>query len=443
MTIDLNARVPPQSVNTERALLGGILFDGSAAQSALDEGLTHGDFYRRPHQLVFEAITSLHRAKEAVDTITVVDWLKERGHLDAVGGPAAVSLLETIIPTSAHVVTYSRIVRDLAAKRRILHSLQGAMDACYEPVDLSVIQRAVTGAFDEATSRAQADVKHVSAFNAAALEMLENKPGSRLPTKLEHVDRLLGGGMRGGWLYVVAARPGMGKSALATEILGHVAQQGVPVLAFTLEMSGEESLVRFWAQDSGVNPRKIAPHEQVKLAGSMGEVSERPIFICDKAGVSLAEVESISRTYVRREGVGLIVVDYLQLMDAGQGENQNQRVSTLSKGLKNLARELGVPVIFLSQLSREVEKRGNRRPQMSDLRDSGSIEQDADVVWLLWRPDYYKQQDPSFKCPPGSEGKVEVNQAKYRNGPTGPVWLRWDGPTFRISDLHFDDYPRT
>ena len=436
-------RTPPNDDGKERAVLGGILLRGGALEDALEAGLSAGDFYQRRHGIIFGAMARLHAESEPVDPVTVAGALQADGALETVGGPVYLSHLQAAMPTAAHVGSYARALRELSQTRRVLEALLLAVADVYEWEPLEEVQRAVTEVFDEAHGTGRPEVRRLSEYHREALEVIEGKAARKLRTGLGHIDDMLGGGLEGGRLYLVAARPGIGKSALALEVLGHAANDsGVGVLLESFEMGGAECLVRLWAQDSGVNPRKPASSGRdglVRLTESIGRVTESPVWVADTPNARIGDIQRHARRLHRREGIGLLVVDYLQLMDdSGSDDSKANRVGEITGGLKRLARELSIPVVCLSQLNRKCEERANKRPQISDLRDSGSIEQDADVVMLLWRPEHYGLREPQ-----NNEGKVEVQIAKQRNGPTGSVWLRWDGPSFRMSNLSAEEWPRS
>jgi len=446
---ELENAPPPAPVqpDTERALLGGLLLDGWRARDVLDEvGLRAEDFAIRAHGVTFAAITKLADAGRPVDPVTVTDELARAGTLEVAGGRTAVAKLQTLVPGSAHVAFYARQVRELAARRRIMEALQAALvqAAAYAPIE--ELRTAVTACFDAAVDDHAQGPRHISEIVPEALDKLERKPEGLIPTGLADLDYQLDGGFEGSRLYFFAGRPGAGKTGVAHRITIAGARAGGAAL-FSLEMSGAQNVARVLVSEARVNRRVLregkAQSQQAwnKVSDVIGDVGELPIYIDDRGAASLAQVRHESRKLVRRHGVRLIVVDYLQLMEAEarRGYNKNDEVGALSKGLKALARELDVPVVCLSQLNRKCEERATKRPQVSDLRDSGSIEQDADVIVLLWRPQMYGSD---IKVPFDAEGKVELHVAKWRDGETGSVWCRWDGKATRIDNLPQEEWPR-
>lgn len=445
----MSSRVPPNDVGAERALLGGILLRPSALEGALDEGLAPKHLYARQHGLIFGAMVRIHEAGGPVDAVTVVGALQASGDLDAAGGASYVSQLEAMMPTAAHVPAYARSLLELAQMRRVLDALLGAVEDVYEREPIGEVQRSVAEVFDEAHGTERVEVRHISEYASEAVAWLEGTMGRFVPTGLGHLDEMLGGGLECGRLTVIAARPKVGKSALGLEIVRNAATKAkVGVGVVSLEMGGSECTLRLWAQEArdhttwSVSPRRIrnrqaAAHEYNGIAYAQGVIGEAPIWIADQPGASIHDIRRVCRRLHRREGIGLIVVDYLQLMEDGASdESKANRIAEITKGLKNLARELDIPVVLLSQLNRKCEERKDKRPQASDLRDSGAIEQDLDSLLLLWRPELYGLRIS------GVEGKTEVQVALNRNGPTGSVWLRWDGPSFSLSNLSKEEWPR-
>jgi len=422
----LQVRIPPHSLDAEISVLGALLLDRDAVISVA-EFLTPGHFYDERHSKIFECIVELYEERTPVDVLTVSEKLKSRKWLKICGGSTYLAELANKVPTAAHVEHYGKIVKDQATKRSL-------MTAAARLVDLSLDEGL---AADELLDKAESEVfsltqKHISrSFRpvrqtlAEAFDRLDelHRDGSGMrgiPTGYKDLDNILAGLQKSN-LVVLAARPGVGKTTLGINIAQHIAvEHKRPVGIFSLEMSSEELLDRMLVGQADIDAwrlktSKLTDDEWTRLSEAMGVLAEAPIYIDDTPGLSILEMRTKARRLQVESGVDLIVVDYLQLAVSRNLENRVQEVSEISQGLKNLARELKVPVLGLSQLSRAVEQRGTKRPQLSDLRDSGSIEQDADVVMFLWRED-----DENVE-------KMFLDISKHRNGALGQVQLHFRG----------------
>jgi replicative DNA helicase len=439
-----HARTPPNAADAERALLGGLLIEPSAMEKVIDEGLRPDDFYRRQHGIIFKAIGDLHHAAEPVDTLTVVDELMRKGLLDTVGGAAAVSQLEALIPTAAHVAAYARLVREKSTLRRLIETATQVVESAFrqdQPASQIVdeAERAIL-AIGEQTQRR--GIRGMSTLVKEVLDQMERAYREKraitgVPTGFHDLDNLTSG-FQNGELIIVAARPSMGKTAFTLNVAGHASVRAqTPVAFFSLEMGAEQLVQRLIGSEarvdiSGLRKGFIPADAWVRLAQATGELGEAGLFIDETPSITVTELRTKCRRLKHEHDIGLIVIDYLQLMTGPSGyDNKATEVGEISKGLKSLARELNVPVIALSQLNRGVESRTDKRPMMSDLRESGAIEQDADVIMFLYREEYYLRD----KTPEDKLGMAEIIVAKHRNGPTGAVDLRFFNTITRFDNL--------
>ena len=422
-------RVPPQSIEAEEAVLGGILLDNQALERAGDI-LAEEDFYRESHRRIWRSLVELDQRREPADVITVTECLKRRGDLDAVGGAAAIAELVERTATAANVMLYARIVKEKAI-------LRGLVDVASD-----VVGRAMSGNtgdveqfLDEAENavyriserRVRAGFSKVEEIIVGSIERIQQLYERRelvtgVPTGFYELNKLTAG-LQGGDLIIIAGRPSMGKSALATNIGQKAAEAGYPVALFSLEMSKESLVLRMLCGEARVDGQKVrtghlGDREMPRLAMAAARLAELPFYIDDTPALSVMEVRSRSRRLMRDVGQrGLIIVDYLQLMRANRDvDSREQEISMISRSLKGLAKELDVPVVALSQLNRQVESRADKRPMLSDLRESGAIEQDADLIAFVYRDEFYDKASTE-------EGVAEIIIAKQRNGPLGTAKL--------------------
>jgi len=422
-------RVPPQSIEAEEAVLGGILLDNQALERAGDI-LAEEDFYRESHRRIWRSLVELDQRREPADVITVTECLKRRGDLDAVGGAAAIAELVERTATAANVMLYARIVKEKAI-------LRGLVDVASD-----VVGRAMSGNtgdveqfLDEAENavyriserRVRAGFSKVEQIIVGSIERIQQLCERRelvtgVPTGFYELNKLTAG-LQGGDLIIIAGRPSMGKSALATNIGQKAAEAGYPVALFSLEMSKESLVLRMLCGEARVDGQKVrtghlGDREMPRLAMAAARLAELPFYIDDTPALSVMEVRSRSRRLMRDVGQrGLIIVDYLQLMRANRDvDSREQEISMISRSLKGLAKELDVPVVALSQLNRQVESRADKRPMLSDLRESGAIEQDADLIAFVYRDEFYNKASTE-------EGVAEIIIAKQRNGPLGTAKL--------------------
>ena len=425
-TREMPDRVPPQNLEAEQSVLGAVLLDRDAAERCV-EILHPEDLYREAHRRIFDAVTTLVGRREAVDVITVAEELGRAGQLEAVGGLTYLSDLTAAVPTTANAAQYARIVADKAMLRQLLRAAAEITDAVFgsdEDPD-AVLDEAESRIFGIAESRRSGRsfqaLKDVLMRAFASLEQLYEHKGEVIgtPTGLSELDRITTG-FHPAELIVLAARPSQGKTALALNIAVAAAFHGTPVGFFSLEMGAEQLAMRLLCMVAKVASERVrtgflGEEDWPKLGQALGRLADTQIFIDDTPNMSLMDLRARARRMRAECEVSLVIVDYLQLMHTrGRFESRQQEIAEISRSLKALARELEVPVLALSQLSRAVESRETRRPQLSDLRESGAIEQDADVVIFIY-------QDPKLADDPSRRYEMELIVAKQRNGPTGPV----------------------
>lgn len=432
---DLNVGVPPHDIEAERSVLGALLIDSNAIVKVV-EFLLPKHFYRNSHVKIYEAIRNLYEKREPADLITVPDELKRLESLDRVGGVSYLTELVNSVPTAANIVHYSRIIRDHSVRRSLLSAASQINEIAYSNEEIeTMLDTAEQTLFTVSEDKLHQDFVPVSETLEVTFERLDELSKTRgalrgVPTGLKSLDKMLSG-LQEQDLVILAARPSMGKSSLAINIGQHAATAHNKAIAFfSLEM-GKESVVDRMISAQGdidnwrITTGNLEADDFEKYSMAAGELAEASFFIDDTPGISVMEMRTKARRLMLEKDIDLIIVDYLQLVRGHNRESRVQEVSEISQALKNLARELKVPVLALSQLSRAVEKRGGeKRPQLSDLRDSGSIEQDADVVMFLYRPDDEDRENYGLMI------------AKHRNGPTGeiPLFFRGDRTRFYEAD---------
>lgn len=442
-------RLPPQNLEAEQSVLGCLMLDKDAIIKIADV-IIPDDFYDNRHKTIFEAILQLFEKNVSIDILTVSNLLEEKKLLERVGGSALLTELVNSVPTAGHVTHYASIIRKKGTLRRLISSAGEISTLAFkEEGDVeSILDLAEQRLFSVSQKHLKQNFVPITSILHETFERIDELHRDRgklrgLSTGFVDLDKLLGG-LQKSDLFILAARPSMGKTSLALDLIRNVAVNSkTPVGIFSLEMSKDQLVDRLLSAQSNVNLWKIRTghlgDEDFELLGeAMGSLSEAPIFIDDAAGANIMEVRTKARRLQSQHNVGLIVIDYLQLMAGRSTDNRVQEVSEISRSLKILARELNVPVIALSQLSRGVEQRPDKVPQLSDLRESGSIEQDADVVAFIYREDMYK----------GKESRrpniAEIHIKKHRNGPTGQVDLYFDADktSFRNLDKTFDSSPQ-
>jgi replicative DNA helicase len=431
-----SATAPPQNLEAEQSVLGAVLLSDTALPALIiDERLQPEDFYREAHGLIFQAMLDLHTVGEPVDALTLVEHLKQAGLLENVGGRAAVDLLAGSVPAVGNVRQYARIVRENAMLRRLLrasYEIQARVHS-HEAPPRELVDLAERSILEVAHDDRRKDFRAIHDLLSAELDKLEqlSAHGTSItgtPSGFEDLDRITGG-FQPGNLIILAARPGMGKSALMANFAEHAALTGKEAVAlFSLEMSEGELAQRFIASQASIKgddlrKGKVPQTRWAKILAASNRLAESALFVDDSSDLSVLDVRAKTRRLAQQQadGLGLVLIDYLQLMRAtGQTDNRAEQVGQISRGLKTLARELEVPVIALSQLNRGVEQRADKRPMLSDLRESGAIEQDADLVMFIYRDEYYDEDSED-------EGMAEVHIAKHRNGGLGTVKMTFQG----------------
>ncbi len=430
-------RTPPFSMEAETAVLGGMLIDREAVTRAV-EILNDGMFYREANRRLYRAMIRLFERGDVIDVITVSEELKKTSELDASGGFDYLGQLVDAVPTAANLEYHARIVRDKALLRRLVEQSSQIIRDVYDQGERDVdeiLDQAEARIFQVAESHKREGFVWIKEILWSAFEHIERLQESStgitgVATGFPDLDRMTTG-LQKGDLCIVAARPSMGKTALALNVAANAAiSNNIPVAIFSLEMSSEQLVQRLLCAEGRIDAQKLrrgrlSQEEHQRLAAAAGHLNTAPIWIDDQPGSNVLEIRAKARrlqSELRSDGkdLGMIVIDYMQLMSgAGQAESRVQEVSQISRGLKALARELEVPLVALSQLSRGPEQRTDKRPMLSDLRESGSIEQDADVVMFLYRPEYYAPAEKREEL----EGKAELIVGKQRNGPTGVLQL--------------------
>lgn len=418
-------QTPPHSAEAEESVLGAVLMSADAANVALEK-LHIEDFYLPAHQNVFQAISDLFNANQPIDAVTVSEALRRTGALDRVGGVGFLTGLIDAVPTTSNIEYYASIVEEHALRRRLLRvggDIGAFATAIDEPI-AEVLDRSEQAVFAVSERRIGDGLAPIDPLLGPAIERAEelNRQGldvTGTPTGFRDLDRLLSG-LHPSNLLIVAARPGMGKTALVLNIAQNVAVNDVPVAIFSLEMSREEIVTRMLCAQGRIDSQRLrsgrlAESDFTKLSNAASVLYKKPIFVDDSPGLTVTEIRAKSRRMRRRPGLGLVIVDYLQLMQGSGGENRQQEIAQISRSLKNLARELQVPIIAVSQLNRSLESREDKRPRLGDLRESGAIEQDADVVIFIYRHEYYHPEAQETK------GIAELNISKHRQGAIGRV----------------------
>jgi replicative DNA helicase len=439
---------PPQNLEAEQSVLGAVLLSDTALPAlVIDERLQPEDFYRESHGRIYRAMLDLHTVGEPVDALTLVERLKQAGELDAVGGRAAIDLLAGSVPAVGNVRQYARIVRDNAMLRRLLHAsyeIQARVHS-HEAPPRELVDLAERAILEVAHEDSRKDFRSIHDLLSSELDKLErlSREGKAITGTASGFDDLdnITGGFQPGNLVILAARPAMGKSALMANFAENSALDSKQAVAlFSLEMSESELAQRFIASQASIKgddlrKGKVPPSRWPKILQASNRLAESPLYIDDSSDLTVLDVRAKARRLAQQhaDGLGLILIDYLQLMRSqGHIENRVEQIGQISRGLKTLARELDVPVIALSQLNRGVEQRTDKRPLLSDLRESGSLEQDADVVMFIYRDEYYDKESER-------EGIADLIISKHRNGGLGVVELAFQKEFPRFMSYAGDD----
>ncbi len=445
-------RIPPHNLEAEESVLGAVLIDRDAIDRAL-ELLRPEDFYRQSHRKVFEAVVALNQRNEAVDMVTLADHLRNRGDLDNIGGPAFLAVLTERVPSAANVEVYARIVRDRARLRRLIATCDGIIGEAYSrPEEATlVVDKAENQILAVGSAEGEKKAMALHDLMGGVIEKVE-----KFRARGTHITGLSSGfadldeitsGLHPGELIIVAGRPGMGKTAFALNLARNVAmnkEKGAAVLVFSMEMSNEQLLLRLLCAEGRINSHalrsgRMQQHEMHFLINAASNLYASPhsIYIDDSSELDIQTMRAKTRRMVKEKKIGLVVVDYLQMMSASESaENRQQEITRISRGLKTLSKELNIPVLVCSQLNRAVEGRATgkteAKPKISDLRESGSIEQDADVVMLLYRKSYYDKGAQTDSGEPDTSATLDI--AKQRSGPTGEISLVWHQEYTRFDD---------
>ncbi len=433
-------RLPPQNLEAEQSVLGAILLENEAIHRAI-EIISPDDFYKESHRKIFKAMLELFDKNEAIDLITLTDYMKREDAIEAVGGISYLSSLATVVPTAANIRYHARIVRERSAIRNLIKTATELITLGYEnslEVD-ELMDYAEKKVFELSERRIRPSFVGIKEVIKDSFEMIEQMYEKKelitgLPTGFSDLDHKTSG-LQQCDLIVIGGRPSMGKTALALNMAQHVAiEKREPVAIFSLEMSKEQLVLRMLCSEAEVDSKAVrsgflGKDDWRKLTNAAGRLTEAPIFIDDGTDTNVFEMRAKARRLKAEHGLSLIIVDYLQLMKGrGSFERREQEVSDISRSLKSLAKELKIPVVALSQLNRSVEQRNDKRPNLADIRESGAIEQDADVIIFLYRDEVYNPDGPN-------KGKAELIISKQRNGPIGTVNL-----TFRDKYTRFESY---
>lgn len=442
-------RTPPYSVEAEQSVIGGLLLDNRAWDQVADR-LTEADFYRQDHRILFRAIASLVERGQPFDVVTLSEALDRQHELETAGGLAYLSELARNTPSAANIRAYADIVRERSVLRQLIAASTDIGDVAMNPEGRTsgdVLDYAEQRVFEiaEQGTRNRQGFASIKSLLSAAVERIDtlfhqDSSYTGIATGFPDVDRLTSG-LQQSDLIILAARPSMGKTALAMNLAEHAAiKQELPVAVFSMEMSGEQLAMRLMSSLGRIDQHKVRngrleDEDWPRLMSAIGILNEAPLFIDDTPGLNPMELRARARRLMREQGnLGLVIVDYLQLMQVpASRDNRALEISEISRALKGLAKELNVPVVALSQLNRGLEQRPNKRPVMSDLRESGAIEQDADVIMFIYRDEVYNEDSPD-------KGTAEVIISKQRNGPTGTIRLAFLGQYTRFENYAPEDY---
>ncbi|MDJ0819343.1 MAG: replicative DNA helicase [Desulfobacterales bacterium] len=434
--------LPPQNIEAEEAIISAILIDNDALLDVI-ETLRPDDFYRTAHQKIYTAIADLFDKAEPVDLVTLANKLKEMGHLEAVGGASYLARLVDTVPLAVNARHYAKIVHDKASLRRMIEKANAIIKRCFEEKGDAedVIDFAEASIFEISEKKARQSFFPLSKIILGNIETLEEKQGNRslvtgVPTGFTQLDNMTSG-LQKSDLIILAARPSMGKTALALNIARNAAvDANIPVAVFSLEMSKEQLSLRMLCSEARIDSSRLrggffSMDDWHRITDAAGILSEAPIYIDDSPSLSAMEIRAKARRLKMDKNIGLIIIDYLQLMQGRVGaERRDLEISEISRGLKALAKELDLPVMALSQLNRMLEQRTDKRPRLSDLRESGALEQDADLVAFIYRDEVYNKEEDN-----PNRGTAEILLSKQRNGPTGDIYLSFLNSYTRFENM--------
>ncbi len=430
-------RLPPSSIEAEQCLLASMMLDKDVVGQAVQ--IVNGEaFYQADHQILFDIVVKLYEQNRPIDAVIVREELIKRQLLEEIGGAAYLGQLLGMVPSAAHGAHYAGIVREKALLRQLIAASNDILRDAYAPHEEAtlVLDKAEKRIFDIAQQKVGGAVVPLETVLHEVFEMIENRGQRGLESGFLELDDMLNG-LQKGEMVILAARPSMGKTAMAMNMIeGIAADQMIPCAVFSLEMSKQQLAQRMLCSRGSIDSHKLRKgmlqsQEYAKLASVVGELAKAPIWVDDSPGLTILDLRAKARRLKLQHDIQCIMIDYMQLMDNPGVESRQQQISEISRGVKSVARELNIPVICLSQLNRATEGRDGHRPRMSDLRESGSIEQDADVVMLLHREDYYRMSEPDFQ----PDNIAELIIAKQRNGPTGTVKLTFDNKSTRFRNL--------
>jgi replicative DNA helicase len=434
--------LPPQNIEAEESIISAILIDNDALLDVI-ETLGPEDFYRTAHQKIYEAVIDLFDKAEPVDLVTLANKLKEKGQLEEVGGASYLARLGDTVPLAVNARHYAKIIHDKASLRRLIEKANAIVKRCFEERGEAedVIDFAESAVFEISEQKARQSFYPLSKIILGNIETLEEKQGNHslvtgVPTGFNQLDNLTSG-LQNSDLIIIAARPSMGKTALALNIARNAAvDANIPVAVFSLEMSKEQLSLRMLCSEARIDSSRLrggffSMEDWHRLTDAAGILSEAPIYIDDSPSLSAMEIRAKARRLKMDKNIGLIIIDYLQLMQGrSSAERRDLEISEISRGLKALAKELELPVMALSQLNRMLEQRTDKRPRLSDLRESGALEQDADVVAFIYRDEVYNKEEDN-----PNRGAAEIILSKQRNGPTGDVFLSFLKSYTRFENL--------
>jgi replicative DNA helicase len=434
-------KLPPYSLEAEQAVLGGLMIDNSTWDQVSDV-VTEADFYRQDHRLIFTAIFSLAEKSEPYDVVTLSEWLSSHNELNNIGGLSYLGSLAKNTPTAANIKAYAKIVRERSVLRQLIRVSTDIAESAYNPEgrnSAELLDMAESKVFHiaEQGARSEGGYKNIKELLVTAVDRIDQLYQSDtaytgIPTGFDDFDNLTSG-LQKADLVIIAGRPSMGKTSFAMNLVENAAiKHKQPVAVFSMEMPGDQLVMRMMASLGRIDSNKIRTGklddaDWPRLTSAVGILNEAPIFIDDTPGLNPMEIRARARRIKREHGLGMIVIDYLQLMQSAKsnGENRATEISEISRSLKGLAKELGVPILALSQLNRSLEQRPNKRPIMSDLRESGAIEQDADLIVFIYRDEVYNEDSPE-------KGTAEIIISKQRNGPIGMSRLTFLGQYTRF-----------
>ncbi len=436
-------RLPPHSIDAEMCLLASMMLEKEIIGQAV-QIVTGESFFQADHQIVFDVLIKLYEQNRPIDAVILCDELNKRKLLEEIGGREYIGKILNTVPSAAHGEHYANIVREKALLRQLIGASNDILRDAYSPHEQAqiVLDKAEKRIFDIASKKVSNSVVAMEVVLHEVFEMIERSGQRGLETGFFELDDMMNG-LQNGEMVIVAARPSMGKTAFAMNIVEHIAADSMmPCAVFSLEMSKQQLAQRMLCSRGEIDAHKLRKgmlqaHEYAHLANVVGELAKAPIWVDDSPGLTPLELRAKARRLKLQHDVKCIMIDYMQLMDNPGVESRQQQISEISRGIKAVARELNIPVIALSQLNRASEGRDGHRPRMSDLRESGSIEQDADVIALLHREDYYRMSEPDFQ----PDNIAEVIIAKQRNGPTGTVKLTFMNKTTRFENLSTQSDP--